>query len=331
MGSGRVLPRCWQSTVPPWERPCEERRLVLVGSGPAPTVGTGPDGMTCSGARAASGRRRARLPLRWRCGSSPRERVVLLSADPAHSLGDVLGTAVSNAPRRFPDGPGNLDVRELDAVLALRRAREEYASAIDALFDRAIGSGVDAAHDRRVMHGLIDLAPPGLDELVAILEVTTLTVGERIRDVAAHRARHSADRSCASSPRDAGAHARLDPRPHAHRAQVSASHRRRAPWGGTADVLEANRRAPANAVRPCSVAVRPRHARGRAARAPRRFASCRRSRVSAFMFPPSSSTSSARAAAVRVVALRLMSGGKSGCSRAQSQGRRGRASSSRQP
>ena len=78
----------------------------------------------------------------------------------------------------FPDGPGNLDVRELDAVLALRRAREEYASAIDALFDRAIGSSVDAAHDRRVMHGLIDLAPPGLDELVAILEVTTLMVGD---------------------------------------------------------------------------------------------------------------------------------------------------------
>ncbi len=28
------------------------------------------------------------------------------------------------------------------------------------------------------MHGLIDLAPPGLDELVAILEVTTLMVGD---------------------------------------------------------------------------------------------------------------------------------------------------------
>ena len=33
---------------------------------------------------------------------------------------------------------------------------------------------MDIAHDRRVMHGLVDLAPPGLDELVAVLEITSL-------------------------------------------------------------------------------------------------------------------------------------------------------------
>jgi arsenite-transporting ATPase len=109
--------------------------------------------------------------------AAPDRRVLLLSADPAHSLSDVLKTTFSNEPRTCPGGPDNLDVRELDAALALRRAREEYASAIDELFDRATGSSVDAAHDRRVMHGLIDLAPPGLDELVAILEVTTLMIG----------------------------------------------------------------------------------------------------------------------------------------------------------
>jgi arsenite/tail-anchored protein-transporting ATPase len=110
--------------------------------------------------------------------ASPTRRILLLSTDPAHSLGDVLATPVSDDPRKIPGGPRNLDVRELDATGALRRARAEYASAIDALFDRS-ASRVDATHDRRVMHGLIELAPPGLDELVAILEVTTLMVGER--------------------------------------------------------------------------------------------------------------------------------------------------------
>jgi arsenite/tail-anchored protein-transporting ATPase len=111
----------------------------------------------------------------------PSRRILLLSADPAHSLGDVLRTRVSNEPRTIPGGPRNLAVRELDVGQALQRAREEYASAIDALFDRAGASGFDAAHDRRVMHGLMDLAPPGLDELVAILEVTSLMVGEGSR------------------------------------------------------------------------------------------------------------------------------------------------------
>jgi arsenite-transporting ATPase len=113
--------------------------------------------------------------------SSPSRQILLLSADPAHSLADVLGTPISNESRRIRGGPPNLAVRELDVAQALDRARAEYASAIDAMFDRASGYGVDAAHDRRVMHGLMELAPPGLDELVAILEVTSLMVGEPSR------------------------------------------------------------------------------------------------------------------------------------------------------
>jgi arsenite/tail-anchored protein-transporting ATPase len=38
--------------------------------------------------------------------------------------------------------------------------------------DRSGTVVVDAGQDRRVMHGLIDLAPPGIDELAAVIEVT---------------------------------------------------------------------------------------------------------------------------------------------------------------
>jgi arsenite-transporting ATPase len=57
--------------------------------------------------------------------------------------------------------------------------REKYASAIEAVFDRiARGSSFEAGHDRSVMRELIDLAPPGIDELIAVSEVTdALTVG----------------------------------------------------------------------------------------------------------------------------------------------------------
>jgi len=101
------------------------------------------------------------------------QRVLLISTDPAHSLGDVLGEVLSDEARPVRGGPANLFVRELDAGAVLARLRERYFAAVDGIFDRMRGgSAFDAAHDRSVMRALIDLAPPGLDELAAILEIT---------------------------------------------------------------------------------------------------------------------------------------------------------------
>jgi arsenite-transporting ATPase len=107
----------------------------------------------------------------------PDRRVLLLSTDPAHSLADALGAAVSATAATIHGGPANLTVRELDSAQAFREARLRHAGAIDAWFDRlsrheAGSVGIDAAYDRRVMHGLMDLAPPGIDELTAVMEVT---------------------------------------------------------------------------------------------------------------------------------------------------------------
>jgi arsenite-transporting ATPase len=104
-------------------------------------------------------------------------RVLLMSTDPAHSLADVFGAPVSDAPRAVTGAPRNLAVREIDAAAGFRDMRERYAAAIDTLFDRLSrgssgGVGVDAGHDRRVMQRLIDLAPPGIDELAAVIDVT---------------------------------------------------------------------------------------------------------------------------------------------------------------
>jgi arsenite-transporting ATPase len=111
--------------------------------------------------------------------TQPRCRVLLVSTDPAHSLADVMGAALSDAPRPVPDGPDNLRVRELDASRALESIRDQYAASIDALFDRlARGSSFEATHDRRVMQDLFDLAPPGLDELAAVLNLVELLDGD---------------------------------------------------------------------------------------------------------------------------------------------------------
>ena len=98
-----------------------------------------------------------------------RGRVLLLSIDPAHSLGDVLGIPVGDQEREVEPG---LWARELDGAQALEQRRARHRSAVEELFATVRGgSRFDAPYDRAVMEDLIDLAPPGLDELFALLAV----------------------------------------------------------------------------------------------------------------------------------------------------------------
>jgi arsenite-transporting ATPase len=97
-------------------------------------------------------------------------KVLLLSTDPAHSLGDVLGAKLSDEERQIPGAPASLLARELDAPRAFAARRERYQKSVDELFDGLRGgSRFDASLDRAVVRDLIDLSPPGLDELFAVL------------------------------------------------------------------------------------------------------------------------------------------------------------------
>jgi arsenite-transporting ATPase len=103
-------------------------------------------------------------------------KVLLLSTDPAHSVGDALGVALGDDERPVPGAPG-LHARELDADRALAAARERYRRAVDELFDALRGgSRLDPSYDRAVIQDLMDLAPPGIDELFALVAVTDATV-----------------------------------------------------------------------------------------------------------------------------------------------------------
>jgi arsenite-transporting ATPase len=112
-------------------------------------------------------------------GAHPGARVLLLSVDPAHSFGDVLAVSIGDEPRRLPAGPASLLVRELDAEHAFEAQRERYEKAVDELFDRLRGgSRFDAVHDRAIVHDLLDLAPPGIDEIFALLSILDALVPE---------------------------------------------------------------------------------------------------------------------------------------------------------
>lgn len=97
-------------------------------------------------------------------------RVLLLSTDPAHSVADVLQEEVGDVEREVAPG---LHARELDASRAFAGRRDRYQAAVEELF-RTLrgGSSFDAPYDRAVMRDLIDLSPPGVDELFGLLAVS---------------------------------------------------------------------------------------------------------------------------------------------------------------
>ena len=98
-------------------------------------------------------------------------RTLLVSTDPAHSLGDALGVRLSGAPTRVGD---NLDAVEVDADAAMANWRR----AVEAFDAEAFGArygplGVEAVRSLGLDEFVELLAspPPGIDELVALADV----------------------------------------------------------------------------------------------------------------------------------------------------------------
>jgi arsenite-transporting ATPase len=79
---------------------------------------------------------------------------------------------VGDEEQAITGAPETLKVRELDAGRAFARTRERYQRTVEDTFDSLLrGSRFDVAYDREALRGLMDLAPPGMDELFAILSV----------------------------------------------------------------------------------------------------------------------------------------------------------------
>lgn len=102
--------------------------------------------------------------------------VLLLGTDPAGSLGDVLGVAVSRG--ETPCAP-RVVARELDAEAELEAFRQRHRDRIRAVFGR-LGLGDSAALDRRVLESVIELAPSGIDEIFALDAIMEGVTGLRV-------------------------------------------------------------------------------------------------------------------------------------------------------
>lgn len=89
--------------------------------------------------------------------------VLLCSADPAGSLDDVFACDATGAGRVGP----RLRVLQVQPEAELQRIRSEAQDELLGALER-IGLSADAALDRRVIETLLELVPPGVDELAGL-------------------------------------------------------------------------------------------------------------------------------------------------------------------
>lgn len=102
----------------------------------------------------------------------PGKEVLLFSIDPAHSLGACLDFPIG--PQEVRVAPG-LSAIELNAQAEYAVLKQEYASELKGVFQReSAQSGVGLAFDREVMERMLDVAPLGLDEVLAITRIVDL-------------------------------------------------------------------------------------------------------------------------------------------------------------
>lgn len=95
------------------------------------------------------------------------KEVLLFSTDPAHSLSDCLEVKIGPKPKRLSSG---LTVIEIDAQAEFTSLKMQYKKELEQ-FLASFMPNLDLTFDHEVMDKIMDLSPPGLDEVMALTRV----------------------------------------------------------------------------------------------------------------------------------------------------------------
>lgn len=101
--------------------------------------------------------------------ANPSKRYTIISVDPAHSLRDVFASERA---------PANLDVEIVDTRSEWRHFRETLGDQIERAVNAITPGNLTIAYDTEAIRKLIDIAPPGADELFAISRLSALAADE---------------------------------------------------------------------------------------------------------------------------------------------------------
>lgn len=97
----------------------------------------------------------------------PSKRVLLFSSDPGHSISACLEQRIGPAPVVVF---GRLHAMEINACAEFQTLKARYASDVED-FLLSISDRFDLTFDRVVLERILDLAPPGLDEVMALTRI----------------------------------------------------------------------------------------------------------------------------------------------------------------
>lgn len=95
------------------------------------------------------------------------KKVCIISTDPAGSLSEVLDREVGKDVVAIEP---NFFARQIDAISEFERMRDQYRSSVNQVFE-SLGLEGSAQLDRRVLEALWDFAPPGIDEIISLIEI----------------------------------------------------------------------------------------------------------------------------------------------------------------
>ncbi len=106
--------------------------------------------------------------------AKPQKLVTICSTDPAPSLDDVFRQKIGDEITPVHGDPG-LRAAEFDSVAEFQRWSERMKEMVEsALSGEHSGIHVDLSFDRRLFSALLDIVPPGVDEILAIFRILDL-------------------------------------------------------------------------------------------------------------------------------------------------------------
>jgi arsenite-transporting ATPase len=106
-------------------------------------------------------------------------KLLIFSTDPAHSLSDSFAERIGESKNGVARAK-NLDGREVDPGKWFEEVKRRYRSWTDELFDALSGgSRMEIKFDREAMRELVELTPPGIDEIAALGTISELLESQR--------------------------------------------------------------------------------------------------------------------------------------------------------
>jgi len=109
----------------------------------------------------------------------PKRKVLVFSTDPAHSLSDSFNEEIGERKSGVA-GVENLDAMEIDPGTWFEELKQRYRSWTDELFaSLSGGSRMEIKFEREAMRELVELTPPGIDEIAALGTISDLLDLER--------------------------------------------------------------------------------------------------------------------------------------------------------